>query len=134
MLADVTLAFCIDLVLTCRHGMRFQPQRPRGHGRINSRAPPPCGFIAEAMGLAMVTSTQWHGELVADLAPECPALREAKMVSIGRLPPANQTRMLGDKLDVIPVTNPPRLRQCQHALVDHLRPTVLRPSCLLIMR
>ena len=70
----------------------------------------------------MVPPAQRDGELVTHLAPECSALRKSKVVSIGGLPPANQTRMLGDKLDVMTVTNPARLRQCQNALIDHFGP------------
>jgi hypothetical protein len=46
----------------------------------NNRPPtfPSCGFIAAAMGLAMMAPAQRHGELVADLAPERAVLRDAK--------------------------------------------------------
>ena len=56
--------------------MRFKPQRASSHSWINSGIPPPCDFIAVAVNLAMVPSTQWDGELIADLAPECRALRQ----------------------------------------------------------
>ena len=69
----------------------------------------------------MVSSTQRHGELIADLAPQRAALGKSQMVGIGGLSTTNQARMLGDRSDVIPVTNAARLRQRQHALVDRLR-------------
>ena len=69
----------------------------------------------------MVPSTQGDGELIADLAAERPALREAQMVGIRRSATANQARLLGHISDVIAVANPARLRQSQHALIDHLR-------------
>jgi hypothetical protein len=47
------------------------------------------------MHLAIVTSTQRDGELIADLTPHCPALCEAKVVGIRGLTAANQTRLLG---------------------------------------
>jgi hypothetical protein len=92
-------------------GMRAQPQRPSDRGRINPQFFPPRGFICAAMNLAMMTTTQRNRELVADLLAERSALREAKMVSITRLPAADQTRMRGDKLDMIAVTNAPGLWQ-----------------------
>jgi hypothetical protein len=49
--------------------MRFEPKRAGRNGRIKAGAPPPCGFIAALVNLAMVTSTQWDCELIADLAP-----------------------------------------------------------------
>ena len=48
--------------------MRLQPQRAGGDGWIKAGIFPPCGFIATAMGLAMMTPAQRHGELIADLA------------------------------------------------------------------
>jgi hypothetical protein len=42
----------------------------------------------------MVAAAEWDGEFVADLAAERPALREAQMVSITRLPAADQARLL----------------------------------------
>jgi hypothetical protein len=59
----------------------------------------------------MVAPAQRDGELIADLAPKRAALRKAEVVSVSGLPPADQTRMRGDKLDVFAVTMPPRLRQ-----------------------
>ena len=34
------------------------------------------------MNFAMVSAAQWDGELIADLAAECPALRKSEMVGI----------------------------------------------------
>ena len=44
----------------------------------------------------MMAAAQRHGELVADLAAERPALREAQVVGVGRLPAADQARLLGN--------------------------------------
>ena len=49
-------------------GMRLRPQRAGGDGWINAGIPPPCGFIAGAMGLTMMAAAQRHGELITDLA------------------------------------------------------------------
>ena len=71
---------------------------------------PPRGFITAAMHLAMVSSTQWHSELVAHFATKRPALREAQVMGIRRLATANQTRLLCHISDVTPVSHPTRLR------------------------
>ena len=115
-----------QLTRSCRHRMRLEPQRAGGNCRIHSYHLPPPGFVATAMHLPMVSSTQRDGKLIADLAPECAALRKAKMVRIHRPAAANQTRLLGHISDVPPVPQPARFRQCQHALVDHLRQPALR--------
>ena len=59
----------------------------------------------------MMTPAQGDGELIADLSAECAALCEAEVMSIRRLPAADQTWMGGDELDVLAVTNPARLWQ-----------------------
>jgi hypothetical protein len=92
-------------------GMRFEPQRASRECRIDPDVPPPCGFVAAAVDLPMVSPTQRDRELVADLTPERPGLRKPQMVSIRGSSAANQTRMCSDRFDVIPVTNPARLRQ-----------------------
>ena len=48
--------------------MGLQPQRAGGDGRINAGILPPCGFIATAMGLAVMAPAQRYGELIAGLA------------------------------------------------------------------
>jgi hypothetical protein len=68
----------------------------------------------------MVSPAQWDRELIAYLAAECTALRNSEVVGVRWLSPANQARVLGDSLDVIPVANPPRLRQGQRAFINPL--------------
>src|SRR5579864_433272 len=104
-----------------REWMRLEPQRSGCIGRIYSYLPPPRGLVATAMYLAMVSSTQGHGELIADLAPECAALCKAQMVRICRLTTANQTRLLGHMSDVIAISYATRFGQSQQALVNHHR-------------
>jgi hypothetical protein len=65
-----------------RKRMRFKPQCARGNGRINPRISPPGGFTAAVMNFPMVSATQRDGEFVANLPPECPALRKSEMVGI----------------------------------------------------
>jgi hypothetical protein len=48
--------------------MAFQPQGAGGKGRINARLFPPCRFIATAVNLPMMATTQGHSELIADFA------------------------------------------------------------------
>ena len=105
---------------TDRERMRFKPQRAGRNGRIYSYPPPPRGFVAAAMHLAMMPSTQGHGEFIADLAAECPALRKSQVVGIARLPTANQTRLLGYISEMLAVPHSARLRQSQRALINCL--------------
>jgi hypothetical protein len=52
--------------------MAFQPQGTSGNGRINAQLFPPCGFIATAVDLAMMATTQGDRELIADFAAKRP--------------------------------------------------------------
>jgi hypothetical protein len=62
--------------------MRFEPQRAGCDDWINTGIPPPRGFVAATMHLAMVASTQWNGKLITDLAPECTALGKSEVMGI----------------------------------------------------
>jgi hypothetical protein len=70
------------------------------------------------MKLAMMPSAQRDGEFIADLAPECAALREAKVVGITGLTAADQTRLLSHMPDVLAIPHSAWLRERQGALVD----------------
>ena len=48
------------------------------------------------------------------------ALRKAQVMGIRGAATANKTRLLDHVSNVLPVTNPTRLRQRQHALVDYI--------------
>jgi hypothetical protein len=37
--------------------MRLEPQRAGSYGRVNTNIFPPCGFVAAAMGVAMMPGT-----------------------------------------------------------------------------
>ena len=100
--------------------MRFEPERASGDAGIDPGLPPPCGFIAVAVDLAMVSPAQGDGELIAHLAPERPLLRKAQMMGVGRSPAADETGLLGNELTVIAVPNPARFGECQQALVDRV--------------
>jgi hypothetical protein len=62
--------------------MGVQPQCAGCDGRIKSGGFPPCSFIAATMDLAMVSTAQWNGVLVADLSSECTALSKSEVVGI----------------------------------------------------
>src|SRR5271169_2343539 len=98
--------------------MCLEPQRASGRGRIDRDLLPPSSFIAASMDLTVMSTTQRHGELIADLAPERPALREAQMVGVRGASTAYQTWLFGNKLEMVLVANAPRLRVDQPAFVD----------------
>jgi hypothetical protein len=52
--------------------MAFQPQGTSGNGWINADLFPPCHFIATAVDLAMMATTQGDRELIADFAAKRP--------------------------------------------------------------
>jgi hypothetical protein len=70
------------------------------------------------MDLTVVTSTQRNSELIAHLAPKGAVLRESQVMCVGGLPAANQASLLGNRSDVVPITNSPLLRESQRALID----------------
>jgi hypothetical protein len=71
-----------------------------------------------AVDLAMVTPTQWDDELIADLAPQRPALGKPQMMRIRRAATANQAGLLGHVADVLAVPNPAWFPQGQRSLVN----------------
>jgi hypothetical protein len=70
------------------------------------------------MHLAVMSPAQWHGELIADFAPERQRLRKAQVVGISRTAAADQARLLGNGFHMIPVAYPTRRRQGQHGFID----------------
>jgi hypothetical protein len=79
---------------------------------------PPCSFIAALVYLTVVATAQWNRKFIADLAIERPTLRKSYVMSIRRASAANQTGMLSDKFEVMPVTYSASFRHAQRALVD----------------
>ena len=75
--------------------MRIEPQRAGRNSWIYSDLPPPRGFIAESVHLAMVPSTQRNSELIADLAAERPTLCKAQVMGIRRRATANKRQNHG---------------------------------------
>jgi hypothetical protein len=64
--------------------MAFQPQGTSGNGRIEAHLFPPCRFIATAVDLAMMATTQRDSEFIADFAAKRPRLRKSQMMSVRR--------------------------------------------------
>ena len=90
--------------------MSFQPQHARSCSRIDTSLVPPHRFIATAMNLTMVSATERDRELVADLAAERRCLGKAQVVSISGAAAADEAWLLGYRLDVVTVTDPPGCR------------------------
>jgi hypothetical protein len=81
---------------------------------------PPCCFIATSMYFAVMCAAQRDRELITHLSSECSALCKSKVVMIGRPPAANQTRMSGDKFQMLSISDSTRLRAGKTALFDPL--------------
>ncbi len=90
--------------------MRLQPQPASRGGWIDTSLVPPHRFIATAMNLTMVSATERDRELVADLAAERRCLGKAQVMGIGGAAAADEARLLGYRLDVVTVTDPPGCR------------------------
>ena len=69
---------------------------------------PPRDFVAVAMKLLVVVSTQWHGEFVAHLASECSGLCKFEMMRIARRALADQARLRRDEREMDLVSPPHR--------------------------
>ena len=94
---------CAPIIDQCRSELRsgriangasssstdFRPARDASSAKARARSvsdqsllSPPSGFVAAVMDFPVMTSTQWHGELIADLASECWMLRVSQMMGI----------------------------------------------------
>ena len=73
--------------------MALLPKTASGLKSIDPEALPPRNLIASLMQLPMMTAAERHGELITDFKTDGSRLRKAQMMRIGRLPPANQTRL-----------------------------------------
>ena len=104
--------------IASQSGMRLEPQAPGSGEWIDSGLAPPFGFIAIAVELTMMPAAQRDGELIADLAAKCTALREAQVVGIAGLAATDQARLMSHMPDVLAIPHPARLRERQGALVD----------------
>ena len=73
------------------------PQPLRDRQRVEVCSLPPYAFVAALMEFTMVSTAEWHGELIANFAPERPALRELKMMRVRRAAAAGDARLSADE-------------------------------------
>jgi hypothetical protein len=66
----------------------------------------------------VMAATEGKAKLVADLTTQGARLRKPEMVGVGGPSATNQAGLLRNKLQMIFVPNPTRLRNCQDAFVD----------------
>ena len=90
--------------------MCLQPKHASSGGRINAGFVPPDGFIPAAMHLTVMSPAQRNRKLVADLPAKRRRLGKAQMVSIGGPTTTDQTRLLSDGFNVLPIANATRRR------------------------
>ena len=88
--------------------MCLQPKHASSGGRINADLVPPRSFVTAAVHLAVMSPAQRNRKLVADLPAKRRRLGKAQMVSIGGPTTADQTRLLGDGFNVLPIANTTR--------------------------
>src|SRR6266516_6667224 len=94
------------------------PELPGDLNGIDAGRLPPGPLVASAMDGAVMRAAERDGEFVARFAAECPRLQVAKMMRIGVFAPADETRLLGDITQVLPVAIAPRGCKDEYALVD----------------
>jgi len=70
------------------------------------------------MVIPVMGSAQRYGELVADLSSYRARLSETQMVGVGGTPPANQTGLRGNELEVRFMAMPARLANRELAFFD----------------
>jgi hypothetical protein len=90
----------------------------RGLNWIDSELFPPCAFIAGTVSCPVMDAAQGDSEFVAHLSTERARLHEAKMVRIGGLPSTDETRLLGDKSEMLLIAIATRLSDRKGAFVD----------------
>jgi hypothetical protein len=73
------------------------------------------------MDFAVMAPAQGNRELIADFAAQSRVLREPQMVGIRRLPAADEARLPGHVLDMIPVADPAWFGEGEGAFVDRPR-------------
>ena len=73
------------------------------------------------MQLAMMATTEWNGELVADLQPERARLRKAEVVRVTRGAAADQARLGSNEFQVRLVAQPLGFGDGKLTLVDATR-------------
>ena len=100
--------------------MGFEPKLAGGDGWVDPGSAPPSDLITMTMKLAVMSPTQRHGELVADLAAKRPALGETQVMGVGRFAAADQTGLLRYKAHMVAIADAPRLGMGENRFVDRL--------------
>ena len=98
--------------------MALQPKHASRGCSINTGLVPPRGFVAAAMHLAMMTTTERDRELIANFSAQSRGLCKTEMMRVGGTATANQARLLGDRFHMLPVANSAGHRQRQDRFVD----------------
>src|SRR5262249_42925873 len=99
------------------------PELPGDLNGIDAGRLPPGLLVGGAMDRAVMRAAERDGEFVARFAAERPRLQIAKMMRIGLFAPADETCLLGDITQVLPITIATRRGDREHALVDAFRLT-----------
>ena len=94
------------------------PEVIRHRQRINFFPLPPRQFIARRVEVPVMQRAERHREGVRYLAAQGAGLRKLQVVRLGRLPPADQAGVRGDKPQVILVAEALHFRDGEEALVD----------------
>jgi hypothetical protein len=97
--------------------MAFFPKVLGGLHRPNPKIRPPGLLIAKLVELSMMASAKRHCELVADFEAQRSRLSKLRVMRIGRLPSADQTRLRGHEPKMAFVTQPLGFRNRQNAFV-----------------
>ena len=72
------------------------------------------------MDLAVMSTAERHGELVADFAAERSALRKAQVMGVGGFATADQTSLLRHKAHMVAIADAPRLGMRKNRFIDRL--------------
>ena len=72
------------------------------------------------MKLAMMAAAERHGELIADLAAERPALREAQVMGVAGFAAADQTSLLRHEAHMVAIADASGLGMGKNRFVDGL--------------
>src|SRR5262245_49863753 len=86
--------------------MRLVPKILCGRKPIDLQVFPPSRFITCLMQLPVMPTTEWYGELIANLHPKRSGLGETQVMRIGGLTSADKTGLRCDELQMCLVTQP----------------------------
>jgi hypothetical protein len=86
--------------------MFLSPQFKRSSQRLNASPGPPCGLITVPMDLAVMHTTNRHGELIADFLAERADLRKAQVMWVARCTSAYEAGLVGDEPAMLLVAQP----------------------------